>query len=205
MLLPPDDEYFMRQALREAQAAYGDGEVPIGCVIVKDGKILGRGRNHMETLQDPTAHAEILALGAASGALKNWRLEGCTLYVTLEPCPMCAGAILNGRIAKVVYGAQDKRLGALGSTYNILSENPINRKIDIVPGILGGECLDLLKSFFREIRIRGPKKKLAASDHPDELSAAEQVPGRNLSELSGFEEVDSEMDGDIDGEFEEDS
>ena len=150
----PNDEFFMRHALREAEAAAREGEVPIGCVIVKDGKIIGRGRNHMETLKDPTAHAEILALGAASGALQNWRLEGCTLYVTLEPCPMCAGAILNGRIARVVYGARDKRLGALGSTYDILAGNPINRKVEVMEGVLADECLDMLKEFFR--RPAGP-------------------------------------------------
>jgi tRNA(adenine34) deaminase len=157
MLEPPNDEYFMRQALREAQAAYEEGEVPIGCVIVKDGKILGRGRNNMETLRDPTAHAEILAIGATSGALDNWRLDGCTLYATLEPCPMCAGAILNGRISKVVYGSRDKRLGALGSAYDILEGNPLNREIEVVGGVLGEECLDLLRAFFQDLRKRPPK------------------------------------------------
>jgi tRNA(adenine34) deaminase len=158
MLTPPDDEYFMRQALREARGAYDEGEVPIGCVIVKDGKIVGRGRNHMETLRDPTAHAEILAMGAASGSLENWRLEGCTLYVTLEPCPMCAGAILNGRIAKVVYGSKDKRLGALGSAYNILEGNPLNREIETVGGVLGEECLEMLRAFFQDLRKRPNKR-----------------------------------------------
>ena len=166
MLTPPDDEYFMRQALREAHGAYQEGEVPIGCVIVKEGKILGRGRNHMETLKDPTAHAEILAMGAASGALDNWRLEGCTLYATLEPCPMCAGAILNGRIAKVVYGSKDKRLGALGSAYDILTDNPLNRPIEVVGGVLGEECLELLRSFFQERRKRPPKSALGEGEDP---------------------------------------
>lgn len=158
MLQPPNDEYFMQQALREAQGAYKEGEVPIGCVIVKDGKIIGRGRNHMETLQDPTAHAEILAMGAASGALQNWRLEGCTLYATLEPCPMCAGAILNARIAKVVYGSPDKRLGALGSTYDILSANPLNRAVEVKGGVLAEESLGIIQDFFKELR-RGAKAK----------------------------------------------
>jgi tRNA(adenine34) deaminase len=157
MLAPPDDEYFMRQALREAHNAYEDGEVPIGCVIVKDGKVLGRGRNSMETLKDPTAHAEILAIGATCGALENWRLDGCTLYATLEPCPMCAGAILNGRVTKVVYGSRDKRLGALGSAYDILNGNPLNREIEVVGGVLGEECLDLLRSFFQDLRKRPSK------------------------------------------------
>lgn len=156
MLRPPGDDHFMRQALREARAAYAENEVPIGCVIVKDGKILARGRNRMETLKDPTAHAEILALGAASGALQNWRLDGCVLYATLEPCPMCAGAILNSRVARVVYGAKDKRLGALGSAYSILENNPLNRVVEVVPGVLGDECLELLKAFFRDVRKRKP-------------------------------------------------
>ena len=158
MLEVPNDEYFMQQALREAQGAFQEGEVPIGCVIVKDGKIIGRGRNHMETLQDPTAHAEILALGAASGALKNWRLEGCTLYVTLEPCPMCAGAILNARISKVVYASKDKRLGALGSTYNILADNPINRVVEVTGGVMADEGLAIIQDFFQELRTRAKKK-----------------------------------------------
>jgi tRNA(adenine34) deaminase len=164
MLDQPNDEFFMRHALREAEAAGREGEVPIGCVIVKDGKILGRGRNHMETLKDPTAHAEILAMGAASGALQNWRLEGCTLYATLEPCPMCAGAILNGRVARVVFGARDKRLGALGSTYDILAGNPINRKVEVVEGVLAEECLELIKGFFRELRTRDKTSKVPSAD-----------------------------------------
>lgn len=164
MLEVPNDDYFMRQALREAEAAARGGEVPIGCVIVKDGKIIGRGRNSMETLKDPTAHAEILAIGAACAALGNWRLEGCTLYVTLEPCPMCAGAILNGRVSRVVYGSRDKRLGALGSTYDILEKNPINRVVEVADGVMAEECLDLLKSFFRDLRTRAPRRPTAAEE-----------------------------------------
>lgn len=155
----PGDEFFMRHAMREAEAARQEGEVPIGCVIVKDGKIIGRGRNSMETLKDPTAHAEILALGAASSALQNWRQEGCTLYVTLEPCPMCAGAILNSRLARVVFGARDKRLGALGSTYDILAGNPINRKVEVSEGTLAEECLGIIKEFFRELRSQEKSRK----------------------------------------------
>lgn len=154
MLAPAPDEHYMRIALREAQMAYEEGEVPIGCVIVKDGKVIGRGHNRMEGLKDCTAHAEILALGAASGALDNWRLDGCVLYATLEPCPMCAGAILNGRVAKVVYGSKDKRLGALGSAYNILEGNPLNRQVEVVGEVLGEECLELVKAFFQDLRKR---------------------------------------------------
>ena len=166
MLENQGDEYFMRQALREAWAAYQEKEVPIGCVIVKEGKILGRGHNRTEGLKDPTAHAEILALGAASSALENWRLEGCTLYVTLEPCPMCAGAILNGRISRVVYGARDKRLGALGSTYDILEGNPLNRKVDVLPEVMAEECLEILKEFFRDLRARVPAKPEEPGEEP---------------------------------------
>jgi tRNA(adenine34) deaminase len=148
------DERFMRLALHEAEGAGLAGEVPIGCLIVKDGRILGRGRNRMEVAKDPTAHAEILAIGAACQAVDNWRLDGCTLYVTLEPCPMCAGAILNSRLSRVVYAAQDKRLGALGSTYDILNNNPINRVVQVDQGPFGDESLQGIKAFFKELRIR---------------------------------------------------
>ncbi len=148
------DQRFLNLALGEAQRGAEEGEVPIGCVLVKDGRILGRGYNRMEALRDPTAHAEVLAIGAACQALENWRLDGCTLYVTLEPCPMCAGAILNSRIGRVVFGARDKRLGALGSTYNILEKNPINREVQVDGPVMEEECLGMLQDFFREIRAR---------------------------------------------------
>jgi tRNA(adenine34) deaminase len=158
------DERFLRAALVEAAKGGDKGEVPIGCVLVKDGRILGRGHNLMETLRDPTAHAEILAIGAACQALDNWRLDGCTLYVTLEPCPMCAGAILNSRVARVVYGARDKRLGALGSTYDILDENPINRVVAVEGPTMEEECLGMLRAFFRDLRA---KKKADPDDSGD--------------------------------------
>lgn len=148
------DERFLRAALNEAAKGGDKGEVPIGCVLVKEGRVLGRGHNLMETLRDPTAHAEILAIGAACQALDNWRLEGCTLYVTLEPCPMCAGAILNSRVSRVVYGARDKRLGALGSTYDILDENPINRVVAVEGPAMEEECLEMLRGFFRDLRAK---------------------------------------------------
>jgi tRNA(adenine34) deaminase len=164
------DERFLRAALMEARRGAEEGEVPIGCVLVKDGRILGRGYNRMEALRDPTAHAEVLAIGAACQALENWRLEGCTLYVTLEPCPMCAGAILNSRIGRVVFGARDKRLGALGSTYDILKDNPINREIQVEGPVLEGECLDMLQGFFRQLRLRkkpSPQEAEIAEIDPD--------------------------------------
>jgi tRNA(adenine34) deaminase len=148
------DEHFLRLALDEAKRGSEEGEVPIGCVLVKGNRILGRGYNRMESLRDPTAHAEILAIGAACQALENWRLDDCTLYVTLEPCPMCAGAILNSRIGRVVFGARDKRLGALGSTYDILENNPLNREIQVEGPAMEEACLAMLQDFFREIRSR---------------------------------------------------
>jgi tRNA(adenine34) deaminase len=138
----------------QARAAADAGEVPVGCVIVKDGKILGRDHNRIETLHDPTAHAEVLSITAACQGLHNWRLEGCTLYVTQEPCPRCAGAILNARVARVVYGARDKRLGALGSTFDILGQNPIGRVVAVEGPLLEEECLELIRDFFRELRTR---------------------------------------------------
>ncbi len=152
MLELPDDNFFMQHAIREAEWAYREREVPIGCVIVKEGIIIGKGYNRVEALHDPTAHAEIIAIGAACNQLENWRLEGCTLYCTLEPCPMCAGAILNSRISKVVYGSRDKRLGALGSTYNILENNPLNRPVEVLHNVMPEECLGLIQDFFAELR-----------------------------------------------------
>lgn len=167
-LLPNPDERMMGLALHEAEQAGADGEVPIGCIIVKEGRILGRGRNRMERLKDPTAHAEILAIGAACQALDNWRLDGCTMYVTLEPCPMCAGAILNSRIGRVVYAARDKRLGALGSTYDILNNNPIHRVIQVEQGPGGEASLAGIQNFFRELRARKSGKGGKEADPPQD-------------------------------------
>jgi tRNA(adenine34) deaminase len=174
---PEQDERFLRMALREAEKSAADGEVPIGCVIVKDGRVVGRGYNRMESLRDPTAHAEILAIGAACQALDNWRLEGCTLYVTLEPCPMCAGAILNSRTTRVVYGARDKRLGALGSTFDILGDNPINRVVAVEGPAMEEECLDMLKAFFRDLRARKKTPQAAGANDESGETASSEYPG----------------------------
>lgn len=174
---PETDLHFFRMAVREAEKSAAKGEVPIGCVIVRDGRVLGRGHNQMETLRDPTAHAEVLAIGAACQALENWRLDGCTLYVTLEPCPMCAGAILNSRLARVVYGARDKRLGALGSTFDILGENPINRVVAVEGPVQEEECLELLRSFFREIRVRKKEERIAIADDAGMVEPGSGDPG----------------------------
>ena len=149
----PEDERYMRMALREAEKAFEEKEIPIGCVIVKDGVVIGRGHNQIEMLKDATAHAEILSIGTASGKLENWRLEDATLYVTLEPCPMCAGAILNSRISRVVYGSPDTRFGGCGATSAVITNNALARDVEVVGGVLADECLGLLKAFFQRMRL----------------------------------------------------
>ncbi len=145
-------ERWMRVALEEARLAGDAGDVPVGAVVVKDGAPIGRGRNQVEVQKDPTAHAEILALGAAAATLGDWRLDECALYTTLEPCTMCAGAILLGRPRRIVYGACDPRAGALVSTGDLLGTNPYNLEFEVVGGILEAECADLLRDFFRRLR-----------------------------------------------------
>lgn len=150
--MSPSDQTWMELALELAAEAGQAGEVPIGAVVVGPQGVLGRGRNRMEELRDATAHAEIFALREASGALGDWRLDGLTLYATLEPCPMCAGAILNARIARVVYAAPDHRLGACKTHWAILSQNPIGRSMEVVDGLLEDRSAALLKGFFRALR-----------------------------------------------------
>lgn len=147
-----EDEHWMEMAIREAEHAYELGEVPIGCVIVKDGRCIGKGYNQVETLKDATAHAEIVAIGSASASLGNWRLSGATLYVTLEPCPMCAGAILNSRISRVVYGSPDRRFGGCGTTIDVISNNAIGQKVLLEGGVKAEACLGLIQAFFMEMR-----------------------------------------------------
>ena len=147
-----DDLYFMDQALALAREAAEDGEVPVGCVIVRGDEIVGRGRNRREKGKTALAHAEIEAIGQACEALGGWRLWECTLYVTLEPCPMCAGAIINARIPRVVYGASDKKCGASGSVCNLFSME-FNHHPKVECGILEAECADLLSSFFARLRV----------------------------------------------------
>ena len=155
------DQMYMKKAIDQAIQAMDRGEVPIGCVVVKNNKIVGKGYNQVETLKDATAHAEIIAITAASESLENWRLEGCTLYVTLEPCPMCAGAILNSRVTRVVYGAADHRLGACDTHFEVLAKNPINREIEVQSGVMEGDARGLLQYFFKELRIRNKERKRA--------------------------------------------
>ncbi len=154
LLRPPGDphEHWMRMALREAEIALEAGDVPVGAVIVKDGRVIGRGHNQRELLKDPTAHAEMIAITQAAADLENWRLVGATLYVTLEPCPMCAGALVNGRVRKVVYAASDPRGGACGSVMNVAQDPHLNHHVEIAHGILGAEAQALLTEFFRRRR-----------------------------------------------------
>jgi len=141
--------------MREALKAYAASEVPVGAVVVHEGKIIGRAWNQVETLKDATAHAEMLALTAAQQALGDWRLENCTLYVTKEPCPMCAGAIVHCRPSRVVFGCSDTKAGAAGGWINLLESNPpLNHRCEVTAGVLGEESLALLQSFFREARLR---------------------------------------------------
>ncbi len=144
----------MQAALREAQASETVDEVPVGCVIVHDGLVVGRGHNQVETLQDATAHAEIIAIGAASSTLQSWRLSECTLYVTLEPCAMCAGAIILSRIGRLVYGARDPKAGACGSVLDVIHERRLNHRVDVTSGVMADECGAILKDFFARKRIK---------------------------------------------------
>lgn len=153
------DEKYMREAIRQAKKAYALGEVPIGCVIVHDGRIIGRGYNRRNTDKNTLAHAEITAIRKASKVIGDWRLEECTLYVTLEPCQMCAGAIVQARIPKVVMACMNPKAGCAGSILNILDMPQFNHQVEAVRGVLEEECSQLLKTFFRELRIRNKAEK----------------------------------------------
>ena len=153
-------EYYMEQALKEAEKAYKKLEVPVGAVIVKDGKIIAKGHNQKETKTDTTKHAEIIAIQKASKKLKSWRLTDCEMYVTLEPCSMCAGAIINSRIKKIYIGAMDEKTGVAGSVLNIFEDYTFNHKVEVEKGIKKEECENILKQFFKELRkIKKRRKK----------------------------------------------
>ena len=154
-----EHERWMEQAFFEAEKAYQKKEVPVGAIVVYENRVIGRGHNLIETLQDPTAHAEIIAITAAANYLASWRLDNTSLYVTLEPCSMCAGAILNSRIQEVIFGATDSRLGACGSVTNLLKNERLSSSVTVIPGILQGKCESILKNFFFELR----KKQLDES------------------------------------------
>jgi tRNA(adenine34) deaminase len=161
---PPDndDERWMRVALDEAMRAAEEGEVPVGAVVVLDGRILGRGHNRTEKTHDPTAHAEILAIGAASTALGDWRLANADIYVTLEPCAMCAGAIQLGRFRRLVFGPRDPKFGACGSVLNVVEAPRLNHQVEVTEGVLADESRFALRQFFRRLRQQG--REVATGD-----------------------------------------
>ena len=154
MLFSEDIYRFMYAALQEAERAYDDDEVPVGAVVVHKNKIVGRGHNQIEKLNDATAHAEMIALTSASNHIKNWRLSECSIYVTLEPCIMCTGALLSSRIENLYFGASDSKFGACGSVHNLAENSKTNHTIKVFSGILAKESEDLLKSFFAKKRLK---------------------------------------------------
>jgi len=163
-----NDERWMRVALDEAMRAAEDGEVPVGAVVVLDGKVIGRGHNRTEGTHDPTAHAEILAIGAASAALGDWRLSGADIYVTLEPCAMCAGAMQHARIKRLVFGASDPKTGACGSVVDLFAEPKLNHHTQVRGGVLGAESGRLLSQFFAERRELKRTGSLPADEDEDD-------------------------------------
>ena len=166
------DELLMEEALRSAQRALDAGEVPVGAVVVCDGKIVGRGGNRNLTDSDPTAHAEIVALREAGAALGNHRLEGCELFATIEPCAMCAGALVHARLRRLVYGADDLKAGAIRSVMQVLNHSRLNHRMEVRSGVLAGRCAELLQSFFRRRREEqssvGSPQSLATDDFSDD-------------------------------------
>ncbi len=150
-------EYFMKLALEEAEQAVREEEVPIGAVIVYEDRVIARAHNQREQLHDPTAHAEMIAITQAAESRRSWRLDGCTLYVTLEPCPMCAGAILQARIPMVVYGATDPKAGAVHTLYRLLDDERLNHRCQIVSGVAADPCGEILTRFFQQQRRLGKK------------------------------------------------
>lgn len=156
-----DHAGYMRQALAEAEKAYALGEVPVGAVVVLEGKIIGRGHNLREVLKDSTAHAEILALREAAGKIGDWRLNGATLYSTIEPCPMCAGALVQFRVKTLVYGAADPKAGAVDSVLDVVRQPRFNHQVEVVAGVLEEECRQIIKRFFQALREKKTNGEMA--------------------------------------------
>lgn len=155
----------MRAAIEAAKIAEDNGDVPIGAVIVHEGRIIGRAWNQRQQLNDPTAHAEIIALTQAAAALESWRLNGCTIYVTLEPCTMCAGALVLARIDRLVYGCSDPKAGACGSLYNIVQDERLNHRLEVTAGVLAADCSGQLQEFFAKRRIENKSNgEISVSD-----------------------------------------
>ena len=165
------DEKYMKAAIREAQKAWALGEVPIGCVIVHEDRIIGRGYNRRMVDKNVLAHAEITAIRKACRKIGDWRLEDCTMYVTLEPCPMCAGAIVQARIPRVFIGTMNPKAGCAGSVLNLLDEKGFNHQVEMVTGVLGEECSRMLKEFFKELREKRKAEKLAEDKREEEVEA----------------------------------
>lgn len=161
------DEKYMKQAIRQAKKAYAIGETPIGCVIVYQDKIIGRGYNRITIDKNTLAHAELTAIRKASRKMGDWRLEGCTMYVTLEPCQMCSGAIVQSRMTRVVVGCMNPKAGCAGSVLNLLQMQEFNHQAELTIGVLEKECSQMMKSFFKELR---EKKKLEKTDPKDSIS-----------------------------------
>ena len=164
---PKQDEAYMRQAIRQARKAEALGEVPIGCVIVYEGRIIGRGYNRRNTDKSTLSHAEITAIRKASKVIGDWRLEECTLYVTLEPCQMCSGAIVQARIPRVVMACRNPKAGCAGSVLNILQNPDFNHQVEVTEGVLGEECSNMLTSFFKGLRLRLKTEKESAAKPVD--------------------------------------
>jgi tRNA(adenine34) deaminase len=154
MMDEKQDQQFMRAAIDQANIALENGDVPVGAVIVRENKIIAKGYNQRQQLNDPTAHAEIIALTAAAEHIGHWRLLNCTIYVTLEPCPMCAGALVLARIDRLVFGCDDPKTGACGSLYNIVQDNRLNHRLEITKGVLADDCSKMLQDFFSVKRQR---------------------------------------------------
>jgi tRNA(adenine34) deaminase len=152
------DERYMRMAIDQAYIAEENGDVPIGCVIVHQDRVIAKGYNQRHLLHDPTAHAEIIALTQAADSIGNWRLTGCTIYVTLEPCPMCAGALVLGRLDRLVYGTDDPKTGAVKSLYNIVQDKRLNHRLDVTSGVMQEECQKQLQDFFQRRRRENSKQ-----------------------------------------------
>jgi tRNA(adenine34) deaminase len=147
-----DDKYWMRLALREAEKALEQKEVPVGCLVIHENKIIGRGYNQREMLNDSTAHAEMIAISAACQHMGTWRLENTAIYVTMEPCPMCAGAIVLSRIPRLIYGVEDPKAGACGTLYNIVQDSRLNHIVEVIGGVLESDSRELIQNFFRKLR-----------------------------------------------------
>ena len=172
------DEKYMKEAIRQAKKAYALMEVPIGCVIVYEGKIIARGYNRRNTDKNTLSHAEMNAIRKASRKLGDWRLEGCTMYITLEPCQMCAGAIVQARVSRVVIGSMNPKAGCAGSVLNLLEMEQFNHQVEVTRGVLEQECREMLSGFFRELReMKKKQKELQKENTPIENGLTEEITG----------------------------